>query len=74
MILVRAFGHLNFQSSSIQLNTNSAGQISGFLEMHDFLERFGEQQGDGSYKFGNIRSGLIVGLVSPFTWNSGKAY
>ena len=32
--------------------------------MPDFLHRFGEDQGNGTYKFGNIRSGLIVGLVS----------
>ena len=30
--------------------------------MSDFQERFGE--GNGSRTFGNIRSGLIVGLVS----------
>ena len=41
-----------------------AGQISGFLQMPNFLQRFGEDQGNGTYKFGNIRSGLIVGLVS----------
>lgn len=39
------------------------GQISGFLEMHDFKKRFGQPQGDGSYKFNNVRSGLIVSLV-----------
>ena len=31
--------------------------------MTDFQQRFGE--GDGTKSFGNIRSGLIVGLVSP---------
>lgn len=40
------------------------GQISGFLEMPDFLRRFGEQQADGSYAFTTVRSGLIVGLLS----------
>lgn len=49
-----------------------AGQISGFLEMHDFLERFAAPAPDdpgatmtpaGSFKFSNVRSGLIVGLV-----------
>ncbi|KAI0167889.1 general substrate transporter [Pestalotiopsis sp. NC0098] len=39
------------------------GQISGFLEMPDFLERFGERSGD-SYSFSNVRSGLVVGLLS----------
>ncbi|KAH9908917.1 general substrate transporter [Xylariomycetidae sp. FL2044] len=40
------------------------GQISGFLEMPDFVQKFGERQPDGSYAFGNVRSGLIVGLLS----------
>jgi SP family sugar:H+ symporter-like MFS transporter len=40
------------------------GQISGFLEMEDFLRRFGELNSDGTYYFSNVRSGLIVALVS----------
>ena len=43
-----------------------AGQISGFLAMQNLLQRFGEPQPDGSYAFSNVRSGLIVGLVSHF--------
>ncbi|KAL2823444.1 general substrate transporter [Aspergillus cavernicola] len=39
------------------------GQISGFQEMSDYLERFGEL-GDDGYAFSNVRSGLIVGLLS----------
>jgi SP family sugar:H+ symporter-like MFS transporter len=44
------------------------GQISGFLEMDVFLERFGEYVGVSDtnptgYEFSNVRSGLIVGLV-----------
>jgi hypothetical protein len=44
------------------------GQISGFLEMRVFLERFGEptavsSQNPYGYYFTNVRSGLIVGLV-----------
>jgi len=47
------------------------GQISGFLEMRVFLERFGEQtQVSDTHPFGyyftNVRSGLIVGLVCFF--------
>jgi len=37
------------------------GQISGFLEMTDFLNRFGNQPGPA---FSNVRSGTIVGLLS----------
>jgi SP family sugar:H+ symporter-like MFS transporter len=40
------------------------GQISGFLEMPDFLEKFADQKdADGQRKFSNWKSGLIVALV-----------
>lgn len=42
------------------------GQISGFLQMDDFLYSFGTWNGE-KYEFSNVRSGLITGLVcSPF--------
>lgn len=40
------------------------GQISGFLEMDNFKRRFGLRQLDGTYAFNNVRSGLIVSMVS----------
>ncbi|EKD12938.1 uncharacterized protein L3040_005796 [Drepanopeziza brunnea f. sp. 'multigermtubi'] len=45
------------------------GQISGFLEMPVFLERFGQSTTNldkypTGYYFTNVRSGLIVGLLS----------
>ncbi|KAI9734808.1 MAG: hexose transporter hxt1 [Cirrosporium novae-zelandiae] len=41
------------------------GQISGFLEMTDFQRRFGQyDSSDGFYSFSDVRSGLIVGLLS----------
>ncbi|PLB54297.1 sugar transporter [Aspergillus steynii IBT 23096] len=40
------------------------GQISGFLEMENFKRRFGQLQSDGTYAFNNVRSGLIVSLLS----------
>ncbi|KAL5390798.1 hypothetical protein PMIN06_008309 [Paraphaeosphaeria minitans] len=43
------------------------GQISGFLAMPDFLQRFGQRHTNGDtpeYYFSNVRSGLIVGLLS----------
>lgn len=42
------------------------GQISGFLEMDDFLRRFGDTTDPktGGPAFSNGRSGTIVGLVS----------
>ncbi|KIW15226.1 hypothetical protein PV08_05271 [Exophiala spinifera] len=40
------------------------GQISGFLAMPDFLERFGQHHHDGTAYFSNVRSGLIVAMLS----------
>lgn len=40
------------------------GQISGFLEMPDFLDRFAQTNSDGVKAFSTVRSGLIVGLLS----------
>ncbi|KAI6093009.1 general substrate transporter [Hypoxylon rubiginosum] len=40
-----------------------SGQISGFFNMSDFAQRFGELQADGSYAFGAARQGTIVGLL-----------
>jgi SP family sugar:H+ symporter-like MFS transporter len=45
------------------------GQISGFLEMQVFLQRFGQpgpvtKDSPTGYHFTNVRSGLIVALVS----------
>ncbi|KAH8800081.1 sugar transporter family protein [Hyaloscypha sp. PMI_1271] len=41
------------------------GQISGFLSMVGFQSRFGQKDFDGpGYHFSNVRSGLIVALLS----------
>ncbi|XP_014562412.1 hypothetical protein COCVIDRAFT_84374 [Bipolaris victoriae FI3] len=40
------------------------GQISGFLEMVDFRRRFGQRHRNGELYFSNVRSGLIVALLS----------
>lgn len=40
------------------------GQISGFLEMKNYKERYAQLKSDGSYEFSNVRSGLIVSMVS----------
>ncbi|KKK19645.1 putative MFS monosaccharide transporter [Aspergillus ochraceoroseus] len=40
------------------------GQISGFQQMSNYLERYGELGADGSYYFSNVRAGLIVSLLS----------
>ncbi|KAL9109733.1 MAG: hypothetical protein Q9227_005602 [Pyrenula ochraceoflavens] len=40
------------------------GQISGFLAMPDFLNRFGQRHADGTPYFSNVRSGLIVAMLS----------
>ncbi len=50
------------------------GQISGFLEMRVFLERFGQRtavttEHPYGYYFSNVRSGLIVALVSGLSYS-----
>ncbi|PNY27453.1 Hexose transporter 2 [Tolypocladium capitatum] len=40
------------------------GQISGFLEMPNFLDRFGQTNDQGDKYFSTVRSGLIVALLS----------
>jgi SP family sugar:H+ symporter-like MFS transporter len=40
------------------------GQISGFLGMPDFQRRFGQINSQGEYYFSDVRSGLIVALLS----------
>ncbi|WLF77502.1 hexose transporter hxt5 [Lodderomyces elongisporus] len=40
------------------------GTISGFINMSDFLERFGQVDGSGDYYFSNVRTGLIVGIFN----------
>lgn len=43
----------------------TAGQISGFLEMSDFLVKFGDTTNEnGGPAFSDSRSGTIVGLLS----------
>lgn len=39
------------------------GQISGFLEMKNYKQRYAQRQPDGTHSFSNVRSGLIVSLV-----------
>lgn len=39
------------------------GQISGFLEMNNYKQRYGQFR-DGEWAFSNVRSGLIVSMVS----------
>lgn len=48
------------------------GQISGFLEMRNFKQRFAQLKPDGTYKFSNVRSGLIVSMVSGYCCTSFK--
>jgi len=63
LFTVRSFIMGIFVSMGGFLFGYDTGQISGFLEMKDFLMRYGEPRGDGTYYFTNVRSGLIVALV-----------
>lgn len=40
------------------------GQISGFLEMRNYKQRFAQLKPNGKYEFSTVRSGLIVSMVS----------
>lgn len=40
------------------------GTISGFVNMDDFINRFGEQASDGTYYFSNTRMGLIISIFN----------
>ena len=40
------------------------GQISGFVQMQDFIDRFADKMDAGELSFSNTREGTIVGLVS----------
>lgn len=40
------------------------GQISGFLTMTNYLQRYGTPNGHGGYSFSDVRSGLLVGLLA----------
>uniref|UniRef100_A0A060TDA9 ARAD1B23166p n=1 Tax=Blastobotrys adeninivorans TaxID=409370 RepID=A0A060TDA9_BLAAD len=40
------------------------GTISGYINMPQFLEKFGSQHDDGTYYLSKVRSGLLVGIFS----------
>lgn len=63
-VTLRAFVMGAFVSMGGLLFGYDTGQISGFQEMSNYLERYGELNADGEYKFSTVRSGLIVSLLS----------
>ncbi|KAL7272641.1 hexose transporter hxt5 [Rhizina undulata] len=40
------------------------GQVSGFIIMKNFVNRFAEDRGNGVHSWGTVREGLIVGMLS----------
>lgn len=63
MTLVRPIQSILAVTSPGQIPNHLAGQISGFLEMQYFLEKFADVR-EPKLAFSNVRSGLIVSLVS----------
>lgn len=63
LLTVRSFVMGVFVSMGGFLFGYDTGQISGFLEMNNFLKRYGEQGKGGTYSFSDVRAGVIVGLV-----------
>lgn len=49
------------------------GQISGFLEMNNYKQRYGQFR-NGTWSFSNVRSGLIVSMVSGHTHQQRTGY
>lgn len=39
------------------------GAVSGYTQMANFRERFGDEMDNGSLKLGNVRQGLMVGML-----------
>lgn len=64
LFTVRSFIMGVFVSMGGFLFGYDTGQISGFLEMKNFLKRYGEPGKGGNYSFSDARAGVIVGLVS----------
>lgn len=64
MLRLRIFAMVLVVSIGGMIFGYDTGQISGFLEMQDFLNRFGDLGPPGNHTFSNTRSGTIVGLLS----------
>ncbi|KAF4446454.1 MFS transporter, SP family, sugar:H+ symporter [Fusarium austroafricanum] len=65
-------GHVTFKACFMGLVASmggmifgySSGQVSGYFMMKDYGQRFGVDNGDGTYNFSAARQGTITGLLS----------
>ncbi|PYH83330.1 general substrate transporter [Aspergillus uvarum CBS 121591] len=63
-VTLRSFVLTMFVSMGGLLFGYDTGQIAGFEQEDDYLQRYGMQKADGTWYLSNVRSGLLTSLLS----------